>query len=376
MTFDGVSWSQPINLTPDDRVHQHAAAIMTPAGEFIVVNQSPAVASRRMRALGIGRSAGPLIGTNLDLMTQSIRRVADPGISYCRISDPFAGPGAKVHATIGITNHGFASTPTQADQSTLALKAIYLFPDGRRKEVLRRMCPIINAGGETMLSFDLTMPRTPVKVSFEVDPVEGELDPADNVRLRSLGTQPPESPTAKFLRSSKHGEAVLLRWTNAGLYDRILFYRDGKMVTELPGSATSHVDRGAGLLNQPGLLARHEYALRGVRGESRSIPATCIFIKPTEGATFRRADANSDGNVDLSDGVFVLNYLFTGGRKPQCLKAADTNDSGLVDISDGIYVLTFLFLGGKAPPAPFLGCGEDLTPDTLTCDTQPASCKS
>lgn len=86
---------------------------------------------------------------------------------------------------------------------------------------------------------------------------------------------------------------------------------------------------------------------------------------------FRRGDANTDGSVDVSDSVFTLAWLFTGGPVPSCLKAADASDDGGVDISDPIYALNFLFLGGFAPPAPHPACGVDPTPDNLTCTSYP-----
>jgi hypothetical protein len=76
---------------------------------------------------------------------------------------------------------------------------------------------------------------------------------------------------------------------------------------------------------------------------------------------FRRGDANGDGNVDISDPTFILDFLFRGGQTPLCKDAADGNDDELLDISDPIFVLSFLFLGGAAPPAPFVTCGDDPT---------------
>jgi hypothetical protein len=372
MTYDGAAWSQPINLTPDDRVHQRFAAVMTAQGELVVAHHSPAVASARLRSLGLpGRSAGA-VDALTGIMTQNVPAVADPAISYCRVSDAFAGPGAKITAKVGVENRGLSHTPTSGAVSSLGVKAVYVSPDGTRKEVGRQRCPILTPGEETVLSFNLTVPRAPVKISFEVDPVAGELNSGDNVRVRSLGAQPPLAPTASYLKSDRRGEAALLQWKNNGLYDGILLYRDGKMVTELPGTATSHVDRGAGLLNQPGLLERHEYALRGVRGQSRSIPATCLFTKAPPGGRFKRGDTNGDGILNITDGVYVLNFLFLGGKAPPCRKAADTDDSGILNITDGVYVLNFLFLGGKAPPAPYPFCGLDPTEDLLDCATTPS----
>jgi len=88
---------------------------------------------------------------------------------------------------------------------------------------------------------------------------------------------------------------------------------------------------------------------------------------------FRRGDANRDNTVDLSDGIFILNFLFSDGNDPQCLDAADVNDTGDVDISDPIAAFNFLFLGGDSPPLPgAFECGADPTPDIgpeLLCAT-------
>ena len=93
---------------------------------------------------------------------------------------------------------------------------------------------------------------------------------------------------------------------------------------------------------------------------------TVTLEPPTPAAGFRRGDTNASGDINITDGVFVLNYLFLGGQEPPCPDAADSDDSGSLDISDGVRVLNFLFLGGAAPPAPGpQSCGADPVPDEL-----------
>ncbi len=87
--------------------------------------------------------------------------------------------------------------------------------------------------------------------------------------------------------------------------------------------------------------------------------------------SFRRADANADGRVDLSDPVALLLHLFQHGDEPPCAKAADTNDSGELDIADAISTLSYLFAGGAPPPPPGVSCGIDPTDDDLTCESYP-----
>ncbi len=42
-------------------------------------------------------------------------------------------------------------------------------------------------------------------------------------------------------------------------------------------------------------------------------------------------------------------------------------DSGELEVTDAIYALNFLFLGGPSPPSPFADCTFDPTTDGLSC---------
>jgi hypothetical protein len=94
-----------------------------------------------------------------------------------------------------------------------------------------------------------------------------------------------------------------------------------------------------------------------------------VDTKDSEGI-FVRGEVNLDslGTPDISDAIFILQWLFCGGKEPLCLDAADVNDDGTADISDGIALLSFLFSGGRQPREPFPGAGSDLTADSLDCD--------
>ncbi|MCZ6795136.1 MAG: hypothetical protein O7J95_16150 [Planctomycetota bacterium] len=82
---------------------------------------------------------------------------------------------------------------------------------------------------------------------------------------------------------------------------------------------------------------------------------------------FRRGDTGGDGVLDLSDAVFILNFLFLGGPLPACEDAADTDDDGSWNITDAVFLLGFLFLGSSPPPPRFPEPGLDPTADRLGC---------
>jgi hypothetical protein len=62
-------------------------------------------------------------------------------------------------------------------------------------------------------------------------------------------------------------------------------------------------------------------------------------------------DANSDATVDISDAVFLIAYIFSGGSAPNPLLAGDANCDSSVDISDVVYLIAYIFSGGQAPCA-------------------------
>jgi hypothetical protein len=105
--------------------------------------------------------------------------------------------------------------------------------------------------------------------------------------------------------------------------------------------------------------------------------AYLVFGPPRAGVPrFRRGEANGDLEVDLSDAIATLGWLFLGGRAPGCLDGADTNDDGEIDISDGVATLGYLFLGDKTPPIPGpRNCGIDPTSDPLGCESPPEDCR-
>jgi|GEM_PF-2556053 len=64
-------------------------------------------------------------------------------------------------------------------------------------------------------------------------------------------------------------------------------------------------------------------------------------------------DANSDGGIDISDAVFLISYIFSGGAAPGFCNyvsgKGDASGNGGVDISDAVYLISYIFAGGGPP---------------------------
>jgi hypothetical protein len=101
------------------------------------------------------------------------------------------------------------------------------------------------------------------------------------------------------------------------------------------------------------------------------MPSTALIVLcaalPLGDAEFIRGDANSDGAVSISDGHYILSYLFRGSREPECMDAADYDDDQKINITDGVKALDHAVSGDSPPPAPFAALGADPTDDRFDC---------
>ena len=62
-------------------------------------------------------------------------------------------------------------------------------------------------------------------------------------------------------------------------------------------------------------------------------------------------DANCDGNIDVTDAVYVIYYAFAAGYPKPIPRewAGDCNCDRMVDVSDAVYILNYSFGGGPTP---------------------------
>jgi len=82
---------------------------------------------------------------------------------------------------------------------------------------------------------------------------------------------------------------------------------------------------------------------------------------------FRRGNVDELCAIDLTDAVFILEFLFRGGAIPTCEDAADVDDNGRLELTDAVFLLNHLFQGGEPPPFPGTGApGADPTSDDLS----------
>lgn len=65
--------------------------------------------------------------------------------------------------------------------------------------------------------------------------------------------------------------------------------------------------------------------------------------------SFTRGDANGDGEINMADAIYLINYLYKDDLPPVPLAAGDANCDDFVDLADVIALLNFLFRDGPPP---------------------------
>lgn len=118
-------------------------------------------------------------------------------------------------------------------------------------------------------------------------------------------------------------------------------------------------------------LGTNPTALLMIDGDGNPIvPTTSCLGPPTPppSGIFARGDCNDSGSFDISDEIFLLDYLFGQTQAVNCADACDNNDDGSINVADAVYGLAYLFGGGPELPDPFqVICGPDPTDDALDC---------
>ncbi|MGB5137144.1 MAG: M14 family zinc carboxypeptidase, partial [Candidatus Zixiibacteriota bacterium] len=71
--------------------------------------------------------------------------------------------------------------------------------------------------------------------------------------------------------------------------------------------------------------------------------------KPFSFQVIQCGDADGTAIVTISDAVYLINYIFSGGPAPATVTQGDADCTGIITISDAVYLINYIFSGGSAP---------------------------
>jgi hypothetical protein len=160
-----------------------------------------------------------------------------------------------------------------------------------------------------------------------------------------------------------------LEWLDAKLYGTNLGFGAGPAGLEMIDSEASFARTVfasvmiGGIPAGPTLLALRPGIDAFVEGNGRAggslmvaysnYDDTSAVDEATPELHFLRGDVDGNEEMEVTDSIFVLDWLFFGGPAPNVAEASDINADGHQDVADPVYLLNYLFLGGPQPTAPF-----------------------
>lgn len=57
----------------------------------------------------------------------------------------------------------------------------------------------------------------------------------------------------------------------------------------------------------------------------------------------RAGDADGSGNANISDAVYIINFIFLGGPEPVTACGGDADGNGVVNVSDAVWLIRYIF---------------------------------
>ncbi len=71
--------------------------------------------------------------------------------------------------------------------------------------------------------------------------------------------------------------------------------------------------------------------------------------RPVVPPSGNEGDVNGDGKINVTDAIFLVNFLFKNGPEPNPPPAGDINADCVTTVSDIVYLINYLYKGGAAP---------------------------
>lgn len=217
-------------------------------------------------------------------------------------------------------------------------------------------------------------------LKFDLAGITGVVADAE-LRLRRIGGSRPQEISLYFIVDDTWTEADLVGLNRPeprtpAPEDALAVGEDDGVHDRWASSAFTEIVQteleGDGVLS---LMVREDYnAVVDLRtyysreGASTAAQMPHLLLTLAESTThFNRGDTNGDSELDVSDSIFLLLFLFAGGAALPCADAGDANDDGSLDTADAVTILGYLFRGDAPLEQPFGDCGLDPTGDPLSC---------
>lgn len=241
---------------------------------------------------------------------------------------------------------GLSTTPPQLHVAADGFRLVYLadndFTVGLRELRLQRVAGGVNIAGSRFLA---NRGSTSIATVHDgnVLAMAWRAPAAQDIHLQTDAClADPSPPPCPALTLAAANNAVRLAWPpvvdpQSGILGYHL-YRDGKLIAELPASATQYDDSGHDT------AVVHSYRVDALnRAFQPSAACPLLSFSTTVG------DANGNGTLEVADIFYLINFLLASGPAPT--GDADANGDGIVSVGDIFFIINYFFSGGPLPTA-------------------------
>jgi hypothetical protein len=117
-----------------------------------------------------------------------------------------------------------------------------------------------------------------------------------------------------------------------------------------------HLDLELGIISGTSFdTGEYTFMIRATDDMEPGYVDTATYTIYIEDMGYGPGDANLDGEANVGDAVFLINYIFKGGPAPGVPNWADANADCEISVGDAVYIINYVFREG---PAPQMGCVE------------------
>jgi len=122
-----------------------------------------------------------------------------------------------------------------------------------------------------------------------------------------------------------------------------------KIFGQIPYGCQFYGDTVGVIQGTPNWATTYAFKIEMTDGSDPAMKDTAACLMEVVEASFICGDANGDLTADVSDAVYIINYIFASGPAPNPLSVADANCDSGVDVSDAVWIINYVFVGGNQP---------------------------
>lgn len=107
-----------------------------------------------------------------------------------------------------------------------------------------------------------------------------------------------------------------------------------------------------------GMMSSGSFILEGTLGQAvageTAGPEAAVnagFWQDFGPGDFLCGDVAKNNRIDITDAVFIIQYIFAAGPAPVPIEAGDVDCNSRIAISDAVYIIHYIFASGPAPCA-------------------------